>query len=397
MKTSYYSETKFYSQNSFLGLLVSIFLIFVLGLILIFNTSSAEILDLASNKNTHQALLKQMVYAISGGILGFSLWKLGYRKLLEKSPTLLLIFSFLLVLCLVPGIGRTVNGSKRWIQVFGFTFQPSEFVKFLVPAYMIHSLLSFKGKEIYFYDFLRLVAKVSIPMGLILIEPNNGTVGVIGLTLLAVLVLAQVSFRYWALPLAVLMVIGGVTASQLPYVQGRLKVYWNPELDLKGKGHQPYQAKIAAGTGKLFGLGPGNSLQKLSYLPEAQNDYIAAIYAEEFGFAGISLLILLYMLIAYIGFTIAYRAQDRSGCYLATSITFLISFQAFMNLGVVSGLLPSTGLNLPFFSQGGTSIMANAMGIGILLSVGTSKFNHSDHGEHRELTSTRLQQEQETF
>jgi cell division protein FtsW len=356
-----------------LGSLIAVFSIFVLGLVLIFNTSSAEILDLASEKNTHQALKRQMIYALCGAFLGFSVWKLSYRKLFNWSPQLLCFFSFLLLLCLIPGIGRTVNGSRRWIQILGLTFQPSEFVKFIIPAYLIHSILSFKGALFSFYDFLKLISRVSIPMGLILIEPNNGTVGVIGLTLLSVLVLTQVSFRYWALPLILLMVIGGVTASQLPYVQGRIKVYWNPEMDLKGKGHQPYQAKIAAGTGKLLGKGPGSSLQKLSYLPEAQNDYIAAIYAEEFGFLGISFLILLYMFIAYVGFSIAFQAPDKAGCYLAASITFLISFQAFMNLGVVSGLLPSTGLNLPFFSQGGTSIMANAMGLGFLLSVGYAK------------------------
>jgi cell division protein FtsW len=143
----------------------------------------------------------------------------------------------------------------------------------------------------------------------------------------------------------------------------------NPELDLKGKGHQPYQAKIAAGSGQLLGRGPGNSLQKLSYLPEAQNDYIAAIYAEEFGFLGIVTLIVLYMIIAYVGFYIAHICQDRNGLYFATAITFLICFQAFMNLGVVSGLLPSTGLNLPFFSQGGTSLMANIAGLGLLLNI----------------------------
>ncbi len=182
-------------------------------------------------------------------------------------------------------------------------------------------------------------------------------------------VLTKISFKYWALPLLACVAIGCVSVYHLPYAQSRLKVYWNPELDLKGKGHQPYQAKIAAGSGRLWGKGPGNSLQKLSYLPEAQNDYIAAIYAEEFGFMGIAFLIFLYMSLAYLGFNIANAAVDRESFYLAASVTFLISFQAFLNLGVVSGLLPSTGLNLPFFSQGGSSLMANALGIGILLNV----------------------------
>src|SRR3984885_13005439 len=118
-------------------------------------------------------------------------------------------------------------------------------------------------------------------------------------------VMARIRFKYWALPLMVLMIIGSISAYHLPYVTARLKVYLHPELDLKGKGHQPYQAKIAAGSGKLWGKGPGNSWQKLSYLPEAQNDYIAAIYAEEFGFIGILALITLYMMVAFLGFSIA--------------------------------------------------------------------------------------------
>ena len=162
---------------------------------------------------------------------------------------------------------------------------------------------------------------------------------------------------------------GAVFASQLPYVTARLNVYLHPELDLKGKGHQPYQAKIAAGSGGMLGRGPGNSLQKLSYLPEAQNDYIAAIYAEEFGFMGVIVLLALYSAIAYIGFYAALHAADRAGFYFGGAVLFLICFQAFLNLGVVSGLLPSTGLNLPFFSQGGSSLMANLVGISFLLQL----------------------------
>src|SRR5262249_7298545 len=149
-----------------------------------------------------------------------------------------------------------------------------------------------------FRQFIRLIGIVSVPILLILVEPNNGTAAVIVMTVLAFFLLACVPVRYWAWPLFVFALIVGTFASQLPSVSARLKIYLNPELDLKGKGHQPYQAKIAAGSGGLFGKGPGNGLQKLSYLPEAQNDYIAAIYAEEFGFAGIGALISLYLLLA---------------------------------------------------------------------------------------------------
>lgn len=354
-------------------LLLCVSSIFVMGLVMIFNTSSAEVLDLALARSTHQALLKQILYGSLGLILAGGVWSLGYRRIIAMSPYLLCFFSFLLVLTLIPGIGREVNGSKRWLAIAGFSFQPSEFVKYIVPAFMIYYLLPRDSSQLSLKAFLKLIGKLAIPILLILIEPNNGTAGVIGLTVVVVCVLSRIPFKYWAFPLLILIFIGGISAYHLPYVSARLKVYLHPELDLKGKGHQPYQAKIAAGSGQFFGRGPGNSLQKLSYLPEAQNDYIAAIYAEEFGFIGVCCLILCYMLIGYIGFFIAFTAQSREGFYLAATVTFLICFQAFMNLGVVSGLLPSTGLNLPFFSQGGTSLMANIMGLGLLLNISYSQ------------------------
>ncbi len=353
-------------------LLFCITSIFITGLIMIFNTTSAEVLDHALSRSTHQALFKQILYACLGICLATGLWYIGYQRLLRGSPYLLAFFTFLLVLTLIPGIGRIANGSRRWLSIAGFSFQPSEFVKYLVPAYFIHRLAYLNGEDLAWRPFLKLIGLLSIPILLILVEPNNGTAGVIGLMVVVMCVLSRIQFKYWGLPLLLLISIGAASAYHLPYVSARLKVYLHPELDLKGKGHQPYQAKIAAGSGGLFGRGPGNSLQKLSYLPEAQNDYIAAIYAEEFGFVGMIALILSYMLIGYIGIYVAHTTPDRAGCYFAAVITFLICFQAFMNLGVVSGLLPSTGLNLPFFSQGGTSLMANFMGIGLLMNIAQS-------------------------
>lgn len=354
-------------------LLICASMIFAIGLVMIFSTTSAEVLDHDLDKSTNQALIKQIGYAVAGLAIAGLIWKVGYRELIRLSPALLVVFTFLLVLTLIPGIGREVNGSKRWLGIGGISFQPSEFVKYLVPAYFIHRIIQFEGLEFTFKDFIKIVGIVSVPMLLIMVEPNNGTTAVIAVTLVVLCMLMRLPIKFWALPLCVAVVVGGVFALNLNYVTARINVYLHPELDLKGKGHQPYQAKIAAGSGQLFGKGPGNSWQKLSYLPEAQNDYIAAIYAEEFGFAGMLSLISLYMLLGYLGFYIASHVPDREGFYLAGSVTFLICFQAFLNLGVVSGLLPSTGLNLPLFSQGGTSLIANIMGIGLLWRISFSK------------------------
>lgn len=351
-------------------LILTTWAIFSLGLVAIFSTTSAEVLDHDLDKSTHQALFKQIGYAFAGLMLAAGVWKIGASRFVEWSPVLLAFFTLALILVLLPGVGRAVNGSKRWLSIGGFSFQPSEFVKYLVPAFFIHRLLLIK-EEITFKEFLKLIGLVAVPMLLIMVEPNNGTCAVIGITIASLCFLTRIPFKFWAWPLVGFIFVGGIFAINLPYVSARLKVYMHPELDLKGKGHQPYQAKIAAGSGGFLGKGPGNSLQKLSYLPEAQNDYIAAIFAEEFGFLGILTLVNFYALLTYFGFSLTLRAINPQEFYLGAAITFLFSFQAFMNLGVVSGLLPSTGLNLPLFSQGGSSLMANFLGLALLLSIKT--------------------------
>lgn len=350
-------------------ILISIALIFSLGLIMVFNTSSAEVLDRSLNKNLNYALLRQIVYACVGCLCAILIWKIGYDHLLHLSFPLLLCGIVLLLVVLVPGLGSARGGAKRWIMMGGFSFQPSELVKYLMPMAYIEYITTRKQGVINFLSFLKIAALLAVPILLIAIEPDNGTAAVMGASLLPLFYLSGIQVKYWAVPVLVLMAICSVAAFQLPYVKARIEVYLHPELDVKGKGHQPHQAKIAAGSGKLFGRGVGASLQKLTYLPEAQNDYIAAIYAEEFGFLGMVFLLFLYLLFAYAGFFIAIEAPNLSAQLLAMVITFLISLQAFLNLGVASGLLPSKGINLPFFSQGGTSLVANITAIALLLHI----------------------------
>ncbi|MDR3623712.1 MAG: putative peptidoglycan glycosyltransferase FtsW [Chlamydiales bacterium] len=346
-----------------------VFFAFVVGLIMVFDTSSAEIIDLGLNKNIYLPTIKQVIFALFGCLLGVLVWKVGYHKILSLAFPLLCFFTLLLVLVFIPGIGVNANGARRWVSIAGLSIQPSEFVKYLIPIYYISELLKLGVSQISLKQFLKIIGVIAVPMILILVEPDNRTTGIIGLTMLVLLAITGVKFRYWALPMGILMVIGMTAAYHVPYVAKRLEVYMHPELDLKGRGHQPYQAKIAVGSGGLYGRGPGEGLQKLNYLPEAQNDYIVAIFAEEFGFLGVVTLIFVYMSITYLGFYIALQAIDVAGCYVAVAMTFLISIQAFMNFGVVSGLLPSTGLNLPFFSQGGSSLWVNIAAVTLLLQI----------------------------
>lgn len=351
-----------------LSFLICVAFIFAMGLLMVFNTTAAEVMDRSLDRSTHHALIKQILYALLGGIGAMGVWAIGYHNLLRLSGPLLVLGSIMLVLVFVPGIGQQINGANRWIGIGNISFQPSEFVKVIIPLYYIHFFASHK-EHVGMKVFLRLMASLAIPIGLILIEPDNGTVAIILATLVVLFVLTRLRWVYWALPLLLFVLCGGIVASQMQHVPDRIRIYLHPELDLRGKGHQPYQAKIAAGSGKLFGRGLGESLQKLDYLPEARSDYIAAIYAEEFGFIGMLALILLYMLIGYFGFYLANHASDLQGFYLISILTFLICFQAFLNLGVVSGLLPSKGTNLPFFSQGGSSLFANFLVVCLILNV----------------------------
>lgn len=331
-----------------------------MGLLMVFDTTSAEVIDRSLELSPHHALIKQMIYALLSMFSVVCLWKIGFKRMIELSPAIYLACVILLVLCLMPGIGLQLNGAKRWLGSKLFSLQPSEFFKVILP------LLFIRLRRDPFYWTLALLM---LPMGLIFLQPDNGTVAILMVTLVVLCFMTRVKWTYWALPIAVLTFLGGFAASKMGHVHDRIHIYLNPESDLLGKGHQPYQAKIAAGSGGLTGRGVGKSLQKLNYLPEARSDYIAAIYAEEFGFLGVMFLIFLYMLVGYFGFSLAREARSLNGFYLASIYTFLIMFQAFLNLGVVCGLLPSKGTNLPFFSQGGSSLMANAMMLALILDV----------------------------
>ncbi len=351
-----------------LFLVLGVICLFAVGLLMVFNTTAAEAIDKSLLEQTHHAFLNQMLYALIGTGLGFMAYFLGYRRVLLLSPFLLGVITLFLVLVLIPGVGRQLNGARRWIEIVGFSFQPSEFAKILIPVFVIHACEQAK-ERLQLATLLKVLLIVAVPLILILIEPDNGTVGIIMITLMALLYLMRVRWVYWALPVLILASIGVVAAINMPHVKSRIAVYLNPELDLRGKGHQPYQAKIAAGSGRVWGRGPGESLQKQGYLPEARSDYIAAIFAEEFGFIGMLVLIGSLMAMTSLGFRIAKRACDGQGFFLASILTFLLFFQAFLNLGVVSGLLPSKGTNLPFFSQGGSSLLAGCIALSLILSV----------------------------
>jgi cell division protein FtsW len=350
------------------GLIFSVALLFSFGLLMVFNTTSGEILDRSIEGSTHLPMLRQCAYGIFGMIAGFFIYFWGYESLIRYSPVLLVLATLSLCFLFIPGIGQTINGSRRWLHFLGVSFQPSEGIKILVPCAYIW-WVSEKKTEISLAVFAKMLVLFCIPIFLILLQPDHGTTAILFSVLVVLFFLSKIRFMYWAVPLLCIAVIGGYGAYQIPYVKNRIQVYLHPELDLKGKGHQPHQAKIAAGSGQIFGRGLGESLQKLNYLPEARSDYIAAIFAEEMGFLGVMGLIFVYLTLTFVGIAIAFSAHDMKGYLLAASLTFLLSIQAFLNLGIVSGLLPSKGTTLPFFSQGGSSLVVNMVVFFLLLDI----------------------------
>jgi cell division protein FtsW len=351
------------------ALIVASLMLFAMGLVMVFNTTAAEIIDRSLDLNTRAALYKQLLFGGLGILVGYGLYRLGHKELIALARPLLIALVFLLLLVYLPGIGHTLNGARRWVGVGWFSFQPAECAKILLPIAYIDWYLKAE-KPIEWKPLVKMLAQFSIPMVLILLQPDNGTTVILMALLGALFFLTEIRSRYWLAPFLALALIGGAVGWQMPHVRSRIEVYLHPETDLKGKGHQPHQALIAAGSGRLLGRGLGESLQKLNYLPEARSDYIAAIFAEEFGFLGMLVLIILYMTITAAGFSIAFKASSMAGFYLAAILTFLIALQAFVNLGVVSGLLPSKGMTLPFFSQGGSSLVVNIGSLALLLDIG---------------------------
>ncbi len=349
-------------------LVSSVALLFSFGLLMVYNTTSAEMIDRFVEVETHAPLVRQIIYGILGAVVGFLAYRVGYDALIRKSPFFYIVMSILLLLVFVPGVSHAMNGSHRWLNLFGFTFQPSECLKIVVPLTYIYWFVKQK-KAIDLISFLKMLGFLLVPIVLVLLEPDNGTTVILLMSLIVLFFLSRIRFMYWAVPLCIVCMMGIFAAYQLPYVKSRIQVYLHPELDLRGKGHQPHQAKIAAGSGQCWGRGLGESLQKLSYLPEARSDYIAAIYAEEMGFVGVVGLIVVYAVFTFAGIAVALKARDHEGFLLGATLTFLVSIQAFLNLGIVSGLLPSKGTTLPFFSQGGSSLLVNWVIFFLLLDI----------------------------
>jgi len=289
----------------------------------------------------------------------------------KYGPYLLILGLILLVLVLF--FGRSVNGSKRWLDLGSFTLQVSELIKLFVVVYIAGYLVRRTDElQTQLTGFVKPLVVLALVSGLLLLEPDFGAVVVILSTSLAMLFLGGARlWQFIGLTIAVGATLGGIAVSQ-PYRLQRILTFLDPWSDPFGSGYQLTQSLIAFGRGNIFGQGLGNSLQKLSYLPEAHTDFIFAVLAEEMGLIGVCIVLALFFVLFFramkIG-RIALLQQRAYSAYLAYGIGFWLTFQALINVGVASGALPTKGLTLPFVSYGGNSLLVSGIAIAILLRV----------------------------
>jgi cell division protein FtsW len=339
-----------------------------IGLVELYSCSSF----LAAEKfgDSYYYLKKQGIFCLLGLILMIvakNFPRTVYQKLVYP---LLIISIILLIFPLVPGIGVKVGGASRWLRVGSLSFQPSELAKLALSVYIAYSMAK-KGPNMGLFSkgFLPHLLVAGVFMVLILLQPDLGATIIIGAWLFILLFVGGVklhqlfSLVFISLPLFYWLI------RQADYRLNRWKVFLNPWEDPQGLGFQIIQSFLAIGSGGIFGVGLGNSKQKLFYLPEPHTDFILSIVAEEVGFVGVATIVILFGILILRGFRIALNARDLYSSYLALGISSFIGLQVLINMGVVMGLLPTKGLTLPFISYGGSSLVISLVGVGILLNI----------------------------
>jgi cell division protein FtsW len=349
-------------------LLTATLCLLAFGVVMVFSASSTTAL-LGQSGDSAYYLKRTLIVGVLGLLMMRVLTLRGIRILRPVTP-LVLVGSFVLLLAvLVPGFGVSANGASRWFGAGPFQVQPSEFAKLALVLYGAHLLAARPRMTRSIRSLTPYLSTVALACILMVAEPDLGTAIVVCLAAAALLVAAGMKIRHLALLAGALGAVLLLAIVIEPYRMHRLTGFLHPTGDPSGAGFQVIQAKIALGSGGIFGVGLGQSLQKAFYLPEAHTDMIAAVIGEELGLAGISILIGLFGLFGYAGLRTAQRARDRYGKLLAAGLTSLILVQATVNLFAVLGLAPLTGVPLPFVSYGNSSLLVMLAATGLLLNV----------------------------
>jgi cell division protein FtsW len=338
------------------------------GAVMVYSASSAR--DLLGGHGDGSAYLERyVVFGAIGLVLMRYLSRHGLEAVRQATPVLLAIAFAGVVAVMLPGIGVEVNGARRWIGVPPLQFQPSELMKLALVLYAAQLLAARPSQRNLRELASPLLVIAAAGSALVAIEPDLGTALVIGLTLASLMVAAGVPVRQLALLGALGAVAVIVFALMEPYRRARLTAFVNPWADAGGTGFQAVQGQIALGSGGLLGVGLGQSVQKVFYLPEAHTDFILAVIGEELGVAGVCGVLFLYGMIAHAGLRAARAARDRYAQLLAVGVTAMILCQAAVNVFAVLGLAPLTGVPLPFISYGSSNLLVLLAAMGLLLNV----------------------------
>ena len=349
-------------------LLITVIITCLFGIIMIYSSSNIWA-EYKFNNKYHYFILQSIFFAL-GTVLMLFVSRIPYKYYLKKSNLILITGFILLILVLIPGIGSVRNGSRSWFGIGGFGIQPSEFMKL--------ALIIFISK--YAYNYPKDVSKIKrgvfpillitlLSFGLIMLQPDFGTGTIIVMTIISMLFIAGVNFSFF-IKIGIFGLIGVVIIILIaPYRMQRIISFINPWSDPLGTGFQAIQSLFAIGPGGLFGMGFGNSIQKHFYLPEPQTDFIFSIISEELGILGIISVSLLFLIIIIRSIKIAIKAPDNFAKFLCFGIIFQLTFQTLLNLSVVVGLIPVTGVTLPFFSYGGSSLIITLVEMGIILNI----------------------------
>lgn len=351
-------------------LLISIiFILVIAGLVIL--SSASVVLSQDIFKQNYYFLKHQLLYSLPLGLLCFFICQKVNYKFWQKIAFPLIILSLiLLVLVLIPGLGYDYKETKRWLILDHFSIQPFEFFKLVFIIYLA-ALLSRRQeiKQVIKESLIPVLIVSVLASVLVIFQPNFSAVAMIFFIALLIYFLAGLNVVY--LSFFSILALAGLFAliKTAPYRTSRLIVYLHPEIDPQGIGYQINQALLAIGSGGLFGLGLGHSIQKWQYLPEPIGDSIFAIAAEELGLVGAGLLVIFFIVLAWRGFIIAKNSLDKFAYLLAGGISGWLFIQAFVNIAAICGLIPLTGMPLPFISYGGSSLVVSLASVGILVNI----------------------------
>jgi len=350
-------------------------LLIIIGILIVFGLIMVSSASIAISQEQHQQsyyFLKNQLWRglLPGLALGLIAFFIPYRWLKKLAFPLFVATVLMLVAVFVPGLGSAYGGSRRWLYLGPFSIQPSEFLKLTFVVYLSAWLASReKNIKSFSQSLVPFVILVGILAFLLILEPDIGTLGVIGFTAVAIYFMAGAKTSHLSLIGVGSVGLFWLLVKFFSHASNRLQTFLHPELDPQGIGYQINQAILALGSGGLFGLGLGHSLQKFKYLPQPASDSIAAVIGEELGAVGLFCLLGLFLFFAWRGMKIARHAPDTFGRLLAVGITSWTVIQALINIAAISGLLPLTGITLPFISLGGSSLAITLVAMGILLNI----------------------------